>query len=282
LFQWDRDGAGAESGWETLVRFQNVDADDFTDANFEPAYHPGGGAPAGETITGTNDSDTLTGTIGDDSIAGLGGDDFVSGQAGADGLLGGDGNDYLNGNGGNDSLEGGSGEDTLSGGDGNDQLSGQVGGDILFGEDGDDDLTGGDGNDSLDGADGDDSLVGGSGQDYLYGGAGSDVMTGGLEADLFDLRSASDGPDEITDFAGGSDKIRIWSNGFGGGLAAGGPVSLVSGSDPAATGESGQFLYDTDDGSLFWDSDGTGSGEAVLVATFTSLPALEASDFFVI
>ena len=49
-----------------------------------PGYHPDGSAPAGETITGTDDDDTLTGTIGDDTINALGGDDIVYGLAGAD------------------------------------------------------------------------------------------------------------------------------------------------------------------------------------------------------
>ncbi|HET9637740.1 MAG TPA: Ig-like domain-containing protein [Allosphingosinicella sp.] len=282
LFQWDPDGAEGGSNWETLAVLENTDPDDFTEANFAPGYHPDGDPPAGETITGTADSDTLTGTIGDDIINALGGDDFVTGESGADTITGGDGFDYLNGNGGDDIVAGGNDDDFIVGEGGGDQLSGDAGNDILFGQDGNDAILGGDGDDSLDGNDGDDTLGGGSGQDYLSGGAGSDVMTGGADADLFDLQSASDGPDEITDFASGSDKIRIWESGFGGGLSPGNPVSLVSGSAPTATEEFGQFLYDTDDGSLFWDADGTGSGDAVLIATFTSVPALDASDFFVI
>ena len=165
----------------------------------------------------------------------------------------------------NDVIDGGNDDDFLSGGDGNDQLSGQAGNDILFGENGDDQLSGGDGNDSLDGGDGDDTLDGGDGEDFLTGGAGSDVLTGGAGADLFDFQFASHGPDEITDFASGTDKIRVSASGFGGGLIAGGAVSLVSGSDPAADGElraSSSTIPTT--GSLFWDADGTGSGDAVL------------------
>ena len=48
-----------------------------------------------------------------------------------------------------------------------------------------------------------------------------------------------------------------------------------------AVGDSGQFLFDTDDGSLFWDADGTGSGAAVLIATLSNVPPLTASDFIV-
>jgi hypothetical protein len=56
----------------------------------------------------------------------------------------------------------------------------------------------------------------------------------------------------------------------------------VSGSDPSASAATGQFLYDSDDGRLLWDADGTGSGEAVLVATFNNVPSLAGSDFVVI
>jgi len=59
-------------------------------------------------------------------------------------------------------------------------------------------------------------------------------------------------------------------------------VSLVSGANPNASTASGQFLFDTDDGRLLWDADGTGSGAATLVATLGNLPALTASDFVVI
>ena len=169
-----------------------------------------------------------------------------------------------------------------SGGDGNDQLFGQAGNDILFGEAGNDQLSGGDGNDSLDGGDGDDTLDGGDGDDFLSGGVGADVLTGGAGADTFSFQLASDGPDEITDFVSGIDKIRVPASGFGGGLTAGGTVSLVSGSDPTASGATGQFLFDTDDGRLLWDADGTGGGAAVLVATLSNIPSLTASDFAVI
>jgi len=88
--------------------------------------------------------------------------------------------------------------------------------------------------------------------------------------------------DEITDFVGGVDKILVRASGFGGGLTVGGEVSLVSGSDPTASGTTGQFLFDTDDGRLLWDEDGSGAGAAVLVATFSNLPTLTTSDFAVV
>jgi VCBS repeat-containing protein len=283
LLQWDRDGTAGGSNWETLAVLQNTDADDFTDANFVPGYDPNGSAPAGETITGTAEDDTLTGTVGGDTINGLGGNDVVNGGAGADLIDGGDGFDILYGEADDDVIDGGNNDDYAWGGEGADQMSGGTGNDGLFGENGDDQLSGGDGDDSLEGSEGDDTLVGGDGQDFLTGGLGSDVLTGGVGGDFFNFQSASDGPDEITDFATGTDQIRVSASDFGGGLAAGGAVSLVSGSDPRANDDAtGQFLYDTDDGSLFWDADGTGSGAAVLVATLSNVPPLETSDFIVV
>ena len=58
-------------------------------------------------------------------------------------------------------------------------------------------------------------------------------------------------------------------------------MTLVSGSAPVVSGTNGQFLYDSDDGRLFWDDDGTGSNAAVLIATLQSAPALQPSDIIV-
>ena len=62
LLQWDQDGAANGANWDTLVVLQNTDATTFTDANFLPGFPPGGGEPAGETITGTDDGEALSGT----------------------------------------------------------------------------------------------------------------------------------------------------------------------------------------------------------------------------
>ena len=282
MLEWDRDGAGEGSAWETLIVFKNAVADAFTDANFAPGYDPDGTAPAGGTISGTAGSDTLSGTIGADTIDALGGDDFVNGAQGADLLYGGGGSDQLRGDADDDVLDGGSEDDFMWGGDGNDELLGQTGNDILFGEDGDDQLSGASGDDSLDGGEGDDELAGGDGGDFLTGGYGSDLLAGGPGGDFFSFYSPSDGPDEIADFVSGIDQIRLSAEGFGGGLAAGAPVSLVSGSEPGASEAKGQFLYDTDDGRLLWDADGTGSEEPILVATLSNIPALAASDLYVV
>jgi len=281
LLQWDRDGDGGRLDWETLIVFKYSDLRAFTDFNFG-GFHPDGLKPVGQNIVGTGADEILVGTAWGDTIEALGGSDSAFGLGGADFLSGGDGADFLYGAGGDDVLEGGNQDDTLWGGGGHDALSGDGGNDILYGELGDDRLSGGDGHDGLDAGDGDDRLEGDAGQDSLAGGDGADVLSGGLDADFFHIHSASSGADEITDFASGTDKILIWASGFGGGLVAGGAVSLVSGTNPTPSAAAGQFLYDSDDGRLLWDSDGTGSGSAVLVATLSSVPPLDASDFLVV
>jgi VCBS repeat-containing protein len=290
VLQWDRDGTAGGATWETLVVFQNTDATAFTDANFAPGYPPDGGAPAGETITGTAGDDFLVGTVGADTIDALGGQDAVFGLAGADIINGGDGLDNLNGGDGDDVMDGGNNDDDMSGDAGDDHMSGGAGNDNMFGGDGHDVMSGGDGSDNLSGeagddvvtgGNGDDVLSGGDGNDFLSGDAGSDLLTGGDGADIFSFASAANGPDQITDFASGTDEIEVSASGFGGGLTAGGPVSLVSGADPVATASTGQFLYDTDNGNLFWDADGTGIGAPVLIATLSNVPPLAPSDIFV-
>jgi VCBS repeat-containing protein len=280
LLQWDQDGGG--SSWQTLAIFENTDADDFTADNFVPGYDPDGATPAGETITGTAADDSLTGTIGADTINGLAGNDVVAGGSGGDQINGGDGSDFLNGEADNDVVDGGNGDDTLLGGGGDDTLIGQGGSDGLYGEDGDDVMSGGDDDDSLEGGGGEDTLTGGGGADFLTGGRDSDTLTGGAGGDFFNFEFAAHGEDSITDFVSGTDFIRVSAEGFGGGLVSGDSVSLVSGSDPVVEGSGGQFLYDTDDGRLFWDADGTGGGDAVLVATFANAPSLDATDFIVV
>ena len=299
ILQWDQDGSGASFGWETLAVFQNTNVGDFTAANFDPGYDPAGAVLAGETITGTSDDDILVGTAGGDTIEGLAGQDSLFGLAGADLIGGGDGNDNVYGGDGDDVIHGGNGDDSMTGEEGNDQVFGDAGNDSAFGENGNDTLSGGDGadflsgdagndilsggndNDNLSGGDGNDTLDGGGGDDLLSGGLGTDVLTGGAGSDIFDFQVASGGADQITDFTHGLDHIQVSASGFGGGLSDGGAVSIISGGTPLATAASGQFLYDTDDGNLYWDADGTGGGAAVLVATFTGAPPLDPTDFVV-
>ncbi|MBC6438028.1 MAG: hypothetical protein GDA52_07800, partial [Rhodobacteraceae bacterium] len=111
----------------------------------------------------------------------------------------------IKGNGNNNSLTGTNGRDSINGFAGNDKLIGRRDDDVLTGGSGDDSLIGNIGNDTLRGNRGDDALIGGH---------GDDVLTGGMDADTF-VFSSGHGNDTITDFADGSDMIRITASGVG-------------------------------------------------------------------
>jgi carbohydrate esterase-like sialic acid-specific acetylesterase/hemolysin type calcium-binding protein len=84
-------------------------------------------------------------------------------------------------------------------GPGNDQVTGTDGSDVLLGAQGNDRLVAGAGSDLL---------SGGSGDDVLRGGPGSDLLTGDSGRDSFVFAEpAAAGPDRITDFARGVDRL---------------------------------------------------------------------------
>jgi serralysin len=79
-------------------------------------------------------------------------------------------------------------------------INGTAQADALVGTAGRDYIVGGGGQDWISAGAGDDVIQGGDGRDYLYGGEG---------ADTFVYTSFSDGRDLISDFVGGTDKIRF-------------------------------------------------------------------------
>jgi len=132
-----------------------------------------------ENIVGTRRSCTIIGDNGDNLL-----------RASADGA----GRHTLLGNGGNDTLVGSWHYDLLDGGSGDDFLIGGMAGDTLIG---------GDGNDTLDGGTGSPLAVG----------TGNNVLTGGADADVFVIQGhAVTRCDRITDFAQGTDLVRLGSN----------------------------------------------------------------------
>ncbi|MDB9505998.1 calcium-binding protein [Microcystis aeruginosa CS-338/01] len=135
-----------------------------------------------------------------------------------------------------------------------------------------DTLTGGNVADSLVGGAGNDSLVGGAGNDTLVGGAGTDTLVGGTGADNFVFNSPSEGFDWIGGFnASEGDVINVSAAGFGGGLTAG-PLSAAQfrsapSVNSAATADQ-RFIYNTSNGSLWFDVDGVGGASSVRIANF--------------
>ncbi|MBE8995132.1 calcium-binding protein [Microcystis aeruginosa] len=172
----------------------------------------------------------------------------------------------------NDTLFGGQNADTLIGGLGDDHLNGQQQNDFI---------DGGAGNDSLIGGGQNDTLIGGAGNDTLFGGAQNDTLTGGAGADRFAYDNTNQGVDTITDFSTAQvDLIQISASGTGfsgSGLVAGllpGTQFFSSATAGPGSGDANtRFIYNTTNGNLWFDRDGTGATASVQLATLTGAPA---------
>ena len=125
---------------------------------------------------------------------------------------------------------------------------------------------------------GNDTLVGGGGNDTLEGSVGADRLTGGAGADSFQFSNRfSDGDpwgDTITDFVSGTDRLTFMVNDFAGMAEAQFQIGTEAGSE----GQGWFFFHDAAD-QLFWDADGIGGEEAVLVAYLNGVDVLVWSDF---
>ena len=179
---------------------------------------------------------------------------------------------------------GGAGSDKIYGGQGQDVIDGGGNNDKLYGETGNDFLKGGSGNDLLDGGDDNDTLVGGSGIDRIDGGKGIDQLTGNAGADTFVLNKLAIHQDNIIDFNPGVDLLEVSAASFGGGLVAGAldPTQFVANTTGVAGDANDRFIYNTDTGELFYDTNGSGGGGSRLIATFANLAAITASDFTIV
>jgi Ca2+-binding RTX toxin-like protein len=256
------------------------------------------GGDFADVLVGSVGANTLYGGAGADAISAVEGDDIVFGGTGDDYVAGLSGNDTLRGDAGSDVMDGGNGIDFLLGGADDDYLIGGADNDTIFGSDakskvgdiGDRWLGGDGGDDFIYGDLGTDRLSGGDGNDTLTGGESFDYMTGEAGVDTFVYNAVSDGSisEQIGDWQGGVDKLRIDASAFGGGLVAGALAAnqLVMGT--VANQAFGQFLYNAGNGVLYWDADGTGAGSAVaftrlFTSAFTLPPALIAvTDFDIV
>jgi Ca2+-binding RTX toxin-like protein len=125
------------------------------------------------------------------------------------------------------------------------------------------------------------TLIGNAGNNVLNGGGGHDILQSLAGADTFAFTSPAHGGDLIYDFSV-DDLIAIDDAGFGfvkaGSTLAANGVAFVIGD--AATSNAKTLFYSGSD--LFWDPDGTGGSDPVLLATLHGHPALGASDFLVV
>jgi len=242
----------------------------------------------------------------------------IIGNAGANRITGTGFGDMIDGGLGNDALSGGKGDDTYYVDSGADKITERLGNgnDTVFasvnyklsvavetltlvgsadlagtGSADANTLNGNGGNNLLDGAKGDDVLNGFGGSDTLIGGLGKDTLVGGSGADAFAFRTAprvSDGFDTILDFsAAEGDMIQLAKSAFKGLGAALGPITAdqfwtAAGADTVHD-NTDRIIYNTSTGNLWYDPDGMGGYDAVLLAQvgFGSHPALSYSDIVI-
>jgi serralysin len=164
----------------------------------------------------------------------------------------------------------------------------------VIGGAGNDVLAGGGDNDIIDGGTGQDIIQGGNGNDTLIGGDGNDTLTGGNGDDifLFDFTPGTSNIDTIQDFdnPGGTtgDVIHLHKSIFTQlGISDSALTSaefLINAGMPFNTeGDSNtRIIYDSTNGGLYYDFDGSGTGGLVQFASMDTGLALTEDDFFVV
>lgn len=214
-------------------------------------------------------------------INGSTGGDRITGSAKSELIKSGNGSDTVMGGGGNDKLELGAGNDRADGGSGKDYIKGEAGADILFGGDGSDKVDGGADNDRVFGGKGKDILLGGTGKDIIAGEVGIDTLTGGKGADWFFFMKKAEAGDFIKDFEKG-DKIVLRGDDFG---LSGGSLkksAFSSGNDHLANDANDRIVWDADSHELWYDSNGSAAGGALLIAKLSNNHMITASDIFIV
>ncbi|WP_404291735.1 calcium-binding protein [Microvirga sp. RSM25] len=173
-------------------------------------------------------------------------------------VTGSKGSDTINAEGKSGMINGGAGNDTLSANGYN--SDNPANGIIVDGGAGDDKLSG----------DGHVTLVGGAGEDQFSLSRGSDCTIADFSGkDYFLIRATSF---RYYDFDLDKYVIPTFDR----------ANPFVAGTDPKPATALAQFLYDTDDGKIYFDADGTGLNfDPYLVATLANKAALKASDFVI-
>jgi Ca2+-binding RTX toxin-like protein len=268
-----------------------------------------------DDLSGGAGNDELYGGYENDVLFGENGNDKLYGEEGSDYMEGGAGNDSLDGGlSGLDTLIGGAGNDTYYlGYDAVDNIqdnglstdvdtvimpyllttytlpTGIENGTIdkgsqnsnLSGNTGNNGLTGNDGVNILNGAVGRDSLFGGNGNDVLIGGTDNDTLNGGAGRDIFKLLDKSS-VDNITDFKVVDDTVQIENNVFTK-LGNNGTLKADMFKTGTAAVDSNDYLiYNPNDGKLYYDADGSGSGSPTQIALLGVSLNLTNADFVVI
>jgi Ca2+-binding RTX toxin-like protein len=121
------------------------------------------------------------------------------------------------------------------------------------------------------------TLDGGAGNDRLSAEGDNNKLIGGAGNDLF-IANHNAVNSTILDFSA-ADRILISRHEWAHFKTVDRANFLVAGSDPVANSTGGQFLYDTDDGRLLYDRDGTGSAAAIEIFVLANKASLKASSF---
>ncbi len=223
-------------------------------------------ATGGVKLTGSAQANTLIGGVHADVIHGGGGNDVVDGGAGRDQLFGDDGNDRIVYDKADSVIDGGAGLDTLV------LKAGAV---VDLGRFSSSQVTGGayvtgfenvdasraTGGVNLTGSAQANTLIGGVHADIIHGGGGFDTLTGGAGQDIFRFDSTlSKGYARITDFSANDDKIELDSDLFG--LTDGKLSASAFHVGTAATSAEHRIIYNSANGELFIDADGSGTGSS--------------------
>ncbi len=226
-----------------------------------------------ETFRGTQFRDILKGSARDEDFQGVGGRDAIDGRGGFDtvsyhrdenngGAAKGVTVDLKDGT----AIDGFGKTDTLNSIEG---VRGTGYADKLTGSSGDNWLRGDGGNDTIAGGLGNDQLRGDAGQDYF----------------VFNTKlSTKDNIDEIEDFSVASDTIKL-ENGIFTKLVGTGTLSasqFVANDSGTAKDKSDRIIYEKDTGNIYYDSNGSASGERKLFAIVADELKIAADDFFII
>lgn len=142
-------------------------------------------------------------------------------------------------------------------------------------------------NNKLVGNGGDDKLTGFNGNDALYGGAGKDTLIGGGGSDQFIFDASwTTGVDTISDFSnvgGDNDAIRLDDAIFTA-LSVGETGFFRANATGLAQTANDHIIFNTSNGRLYYDANGSTAGGAVQIAQITLVGAttLTQADFLVI
>jgi Ca2+-binding RTX toxin-like protein len=249
------------------VSFANgtvIDVNGKSYGTFDRKVEAVGGSRFGDTMTGDGRANVIFGNGGQDTLKGNGGNDYFSG---------GGNHDTIFGNGGFDTLgyerDGDAQQGIVLVYDAGSSLSGQAtdtyGKTDVFS-----------GIESVIGSFLGDSIEGNDAVNRFEGRGGDDTLTGGGNADQFVIGVLDSGSDTLMDFAPGVDKILLSGSSFDSG-PLGGTFFLAAAGVEADTSER-HVLYDTATGELFFDFDGNGEDDPVLLATLTGAPSLNFTD----